>query len=591
MKKYLKIASVLVAAAAFQALLGYEATFASLAIFAGTVSLKDLKSKADEAKKALQKARKEKKDASEVDGLKSEFNRLQEYIDAAEVEDKKETDQIEVKAPDPEEMTREEVSTTVREAVAAELKALLPADRKGWVDGDGLRKIVAEELAKIGGDSKTIDKAGLKTLVDATTKAAAQAAMDGYRREKKFEKEGSDSDRSGSRIEMPESWTKGNLPLHGRQMLNVMMQKSLNQGIPEDMIKRGEALGEKILSQYCAHARLLERHRNEPGMKALTSTGSTAGDELVPTDLSSQLQRRMFLASNLVAVMAAREIQMPTNPYTLPLSTTRPQFYGESTENSAATASTPATGQPSLSAVRMVGEVDYSYELDEDSIIPILPWLQTLLAEAAADAWEDALINGDTTGTHQDTDTAGGSAKLPAKFVKGFRKLALAITELKTDLSSGGIGTNANLLAVRKLLKKYGGDPRNLIWLASPTSAITLQGISEVATLEKFGNRATIITGEIAALQGIPIIQSERVREDVDATGVNGSSGNTKATVQCININRFLTGRKRDFMLESFRNVQSGTYNLVASFRKAFTPIEVPSSTITSVAIGYNFAP
>jgi hypothetical protein len=496
-------------------------------------------------------------------------------------------------------MTKEQVTELIGKSIADGFAKFTPKDQP--ISLDAVKGLIEAQFEKFKQDSKDVTKDNLQDFAN----SVIEKGFDNVRRDKKNLNDPADAEGtrgtgdngqpdpgqkrgpSGDRLDIPISWTKGNLPLHGKQLLNLCQHKSLDDGIPESMLAKGKALGDRSISGLISKAVSLQKY----GGKAMTSTGANTGDEFVPTDLSAELLRRFFLSSDLAAVMAAREVKMPTEPYVYPLSTTRPQFYGESTENTAATTSDPGTDKTTLSSVRFVGETDFSYELDEDSIIAMLPTLQMLLAEGAADAWEDALINGDTTGTHQDTDTAAGSAKLPAKFVKGFRKLALAISGLKTDLSSGGVGTNANFLAVRKLLKKYGGNPKNLIWLASPTTAIAMQGIAETVSLEKFGSRATIVTGEIAALQGIPIIQSERVREDVDATGVNGASGNTKATVQIVNITRFLTGFRRQLMVEVWKDIKKGQNVVVASFRKAFTPLEVPSATITSVGIGYNFTP
>jgi hypothetical protein len=52
-------------------------------------------------------------------------------------------------------------------------------------------------------------------------------------------------------------------------------------------------------------------------LKALTSTGSGTGDELVPTGLSSDLWQDIFLASRIVA--SIDRIPMPTNPFEVPL--------------------------------------------------------------------------------------------------------------------------------------------------------------------------------------------------------------------------------------------------------------------------------
>lgn len=483
-----------------------------------------------------------------------------------------------------------DVQKMVSSALTAGLQQELPKHLKSLVTEDSIK-------AAINAAFKEHTKAAQKTLVSkedigTIVTAAAKAQMSEMRKDPKFVQNPEDAERRdgkdgvrGERLEEVVSFTKGNLPLHAKQFLNVLMRKNMNEGIDQALIDRGVKLGEKTIQDYRGKAQMLDRMRG----KAITSTGSAAGDELVHRDLSSELQRQLYLSSDLAALMMAREIDMPSQPYDFPLSITRPSFYLQGTENTASDPSTPSTGTITLDAKKLMGKVEYSYEAEEDAIIPILPWLQTLLAEGAADAWEHAMINGDSTATHQDTDEEALTDS-PAFAFKGFRKLALAIAGLKTDITSGGIN-EANVRAIRKLLKKYAADPRKLIWLASPTTALALQAIDSVVTLEKYGARATILTGELASLFGIPIVVSERMREDLDATGVNGASGNTKSALMCVRLDRFMTGRRREFTVETDRNIETQKNIIVASFRKAFTPTQTPSASITSVGIGYNFTP
>jgi hypothetical protein len=380
-------------------------------------------------------------------------------------------------------------------------------------------------------------------------------------------------------IELPFGHSKGNLPVHMKQLCNIMLKKPMNDGISDSQLQRAKSLGDRMIHKYVGMAKR--------GEKALTSTGAGTGDEWVPTDLSAELQRRFYLSSDLAALMAGREVDMPTQPYEYPLATTRPTFFLETTENTSATESSPGTGKITLDAKRLMGRTDFSYEVDEDAIIPVLPFVQSQLSEAAADAYESALINGDTAGTHQDSDTQA-IAKAAERAFNGFRKLALAITALKLDLSTGGIN-EANLRAMKKALRKYGVRRRDLIWLVGPSGVNDMEGITNVSTIEKYGPRATILTGELAAFLGIPIIVSERVREDLNASGVYDGTTTTKGSVLLVNLSGWIPGRRRDFTVEVDRDIKTQTQFVVASFRRAFTPVETPSASIRWLSVGFNY--
>lgn len=486
------------------------------------------------------------------------------------------------------ELSAKEVNQMIGKQLAKTLREELPKHQKQFVTEADLEGIITKVVRKMEDDSKSVTKDSIADVVD----QAAKAAIDEIGRKAKAsikdrkDAEGGGEDQDKHDIELPISWCKGNLPLHGKQLLNCILRGKafINEGIDDSDVRKGIALGEKRIDQYRAMAKALEGQR---GGKALTSTGVGTGDELVPTDLSSELQRRLYLSSDLAAMMAAREINMPTQPYTLPIRTTRMTMKLNTSEGTSTTATEPGTGLLTMTAVKIMGQTDFTYEIDEDSLLPMLPFIQQEIAEASADAWEDALINGDDSATHQDSDTHS-TANHVAKGFKGFRKLALAVSGLKVSLATGDI-TTANMRSVRKLLKKYALDPRKLVWVAGPQTALELQALSEVATLEKYGPRATILTGELAALFGIPIIGTERMREDLNASGVYDATTTTKSAVLLIRLDRFMTGRRREFMVELFNDVKTQQTNVVASFRKAFLPIETPSATVRSVGIGYNY--
>lgn len=479
----------------------------------------------------------------------------------------------------------DEFKKALEAMVGKAVKDNLPADLHPQVTPESIKAAIADAL-KAQGSAKGLDKEAMQTTLDAAVKAQLKSIKVGG----KFLFDlspggaaGGGNARGGGQVEIPFSYTgsKENLPLHARQLLNVMMRQPVNHGIPESMIQDGEAKGKAMLDKYHDMARR--------GVKALTSTGAGTGDELVPTSMSAELQRRFYLASDLAALMVGREIDMPTNPYVYPLITTRPTFLLESVENTAATASDPGTAGITLNAKKVMGRVDFSYEVEEDAIIPVLNDVQTLLGEAGAAAYEDALINGDTTPTHMDSDT-DLVAKHAARAFKGFRKLALAAaaSALIVDLSTGGIN-EANLRSMKKRLGKYGVRTRDLVWIVGSQGKADMEGITNVSTLEKYGPRATILTGELSSFLGVPIITSEKARENLNASGVYDGVTLTKGSIILANLSQFKAGRRRDFTVEVDKDIKTQSWILVAAFRRDFVPAEVPSATVPSVVLGYNY--
>lgn len=547
---------------------------------------KQIKARLDAAKKAWDKAVADKLEEKKIakakaihDQLQSAFEALKDIADEddadpapAEKKDKKKADE------NPTEVTLDEIGELIAKSVKSTIEAQLEPALKGQLTEEGIKKIVADALAANKSDSTEMSAADMDILV----KGVVTEAMTKIKRPSKMQHQ---EDDERGQIEMPVSWRKGNLAVHAKQLLNRLMGKPQDEGITEPQLKKAVEAGEKTIDSYREHARM---------GKALTQ--STSGD-LYPLDLSSELQRRLYLSSNLAAMMAAREIEMPSQPYDLPLSTTRPTFYLNNTQRSAQTESTPGTARPRLDAQRLIAQVNYSYEADEDSIIPVLQMIQTLLADAAAAAYESAIINGDAVGAHQDSDTDAitGAAE---KAFNGFRVLALAQSAtISTSVTGGFKGDNnagvgaglLNMIAMKKLMKKYGINIKDLGWIVGPSAENDIMSLNQVVSLEKFGPKATIMSGEIATILGIPIIVSEQQREDLTVNAVFLTTAGAYSAPLLVNFSQFLTGRRREFTIETFRNVQTQDNNIVASFRKAFTPLETPGTTVPSVIIAKGY--
>lgn len=431
---------------------------------------------------------------------------------------------------------------TITDTILTEVKKVLPA---AGPSADDVKKIVVEALKNLRTDPKMV-----------------------------FGGDGAGS----PEIEFPIAHRSGNLSVDQKQLLNVMTGKAMDQDIPESVLKDAERRGER------AEKRLYSRI----GQKALTTAGSGTGAEFMNTSLSSTLLERMYLESLLAAALTGSEVMMPTNPFNFPLSTTRPTFR-LATEGNAPTASQGGTAGLALNAKKLTGIVDYSYEADEDSIIAILPWTLKQLGEAAADALEDAIINGDTAATHQDSDSHALGATHSGKMFDGMRKLVLAQSALKASLATGGIST-ANIGVLKKMLGRWGLKPKDLLIVCGVAGYNDIVLLSETLTAEKIGNPALarINTGMAPNLLGIDIVPSARMREDLNASGVYDGTTTTKGSIMIVYKPAWIQGVKRGFTVETDSDKKAQTRSVIASFRRDFRPIESLANTRAAV-LGYNF--
>jgi hypothetical protein len=203
-----------------------------------------------------------------------------------------------------------------------------------------------------------------------------------------------------------------------------------------------------------------------PRLQALDTATTAEGVEWVPKELSGNLIERVNLALQVAGLFPS--VAMPTNPFDISGLAIARQRGGKASEQTADTGQTgfkkitPATRKVTLTAVKFAVEAIISRELEEDAIVAMLPFLQEELVDYISADIEDAIVNGDTAGTHQDSDVT--AATDPRKNFEGLRKRALAAA--KTDAA------NALLTAamLRETVRRWAATA------CAPTNSCTSSG-------------------------------------------------------------------------------------------------------------------
>jgi len=161
---------------------------------------------------------------------------------------------------------------------------------------------------------------------------------------------------------------------------------------------------------------------------ALDTDTTAEGVEWVPTGIGASLHEKVRAAGKVAPLFA--NVNMPTNPWKWPLEGADATAYrvAEPTSDTASkvTASTPGTAAATFDAEILGGRILFSKSLDADSALAILPFSKNKLARSFVDAEEKAILDGDTDGTHQDSDTQAAGATHASSSWDGLRKRALA---------------------------------------------------------------------------------------------------------------------------------------------------------------------
>lgn len=321
--------------------------------------------------------------------------------------------------------------------------------------------------------------------------------------------------------------------------------------------------------------------------KALSSTGSTAGDEWVPTGFGSNLLEQVRVATPTVNLFPV--LPMPTNPFINPVMSTPGQCRIR-TENTPVSEGTMATANKTWTASTFANYQAFSDELNEDSAVAVAAQVQADIVRVLAEGLEHAIVNGDADGaSHIDDDYATGvlGAGFPqnASF-NGLRQMFLD-GGVGLSKNGGGLYMTAALFAdALGSMGKFAAHKTNeCAGLTNTETYLKLltEANSPLVTVDKYGPGATILTGELGRIFGVPVFTAfgiEARRNLVAVTGMNDATGNTFSTGLIVNRMNFRLGDRRDVRLETDKDITAGKNQLVATARWAFQAVETPSATV-----------
>jgi HK97 family phage major capsid protein len=306
-------------------------------------------------------------------------------------------------------------------------------------------------------------------------------------------------------------------------------------------------------------------------IKALDSTTGGAGDELVNTGMAAQLWNDIFLASRVVSTMM--RIPMPTNPFDIPLGLGA-VTWRKGSENTAVTASNPATAKSTLTATELVAEQNWSYTLDEDAIVALAPEIRRRLAQSGAEIIDAFALNADAT------DAATGNINLDdadpdadmyylSSGQDGIRHQWLVDNTAMANNAGGDALVDGDLTAALADMGKYAADPSQLVLVCDVATYLAgFLALTNTTTVDKFGPQATVLTGQLASYRGIPIIVSAS-HPPTKSDGKADATSNTLGSISIFNRNMWYAGFRRDLLIEVDRDIQKRQYVMVTSLRQA----------------------
>jgi len=363
----------------------------------------------------------------------------------------------------------------------------------------------------------------------------------------------------------------------------VDISRFISQIYYGDKLDQGEvehpAACKNMLTSYYAREVLV------PMLRAFGTGAAGEGAEWVPTGISTQFVEEFELEKRVAMIF--RDMPLPTNPWNLSVQSgvTVARIAAEGT---ALTSANFGTAVISFDATKLGEFYALPEELNEDSAPAILAIARQEVVEAQVRARETIILNGDDSGGgHMDADVV--AATDARKLAKGLRKLGLDNSGNGGDVNfAAGAVTVPFLDLMRNQGGKFMTGVTDLAYIFGPTGYNQAVALTEVSSVDQIGNNATLITGALANFRGIPVMISDFIREDLNASGVQDGITTDRTVCHLVNLRRYWVGVRRPIRSRVMMDLPDQDRWLLASYSRIDFKGHAQGATETSTVVGRN---
>jgi len=229
--------------------------------------------------------------------------------------------------------------------------------------------------------------------------------------------------------------------------------------------------------------------------------------------------------------------------------------------NDTSSGTTQAHGltEVTLTAHKLATREYIGYEEDEDSLIPIAGIVRDAIVRRMARTSDASILGtGQAAPFTELEELAGGHSG------------NTVTTGSTTDLF-----LKAELHTARTNMGQWGHNPADLVLFLSQAQYYSLVTDSDVTTVDKYGDNATILTGELGKLYGIPLVVSDAF----EAAGASAALG------ILVNPQNYLIGNHRGLTIEMATDVVAQQRAIVATRRFGFIAKEAGAAGKASMAL------
>ena len=318
-------------------------------------------------------------------------------------------------------------------------------------------------------------------------------------------------------------------------------------------------------------------------IRAMDTAESGFGSQLIGAQYVGELWDAPRKLGRVFPLIDDFEMMHPTTYLPVEVDIPEMLFVAENTASNSSEYTTVKTGSQrvQVDAKKFVIHQMWSGEMDEDSLIPFVPFLRRQAAYAVAHYADSLVLNGDTTNAAtgninlDDADPADTKHYLA---FDGIRHAALVDNTANAIDAAGAVtlallhNQRAKMIDLTRLVDW--GHPisaEDLVYVSDPETADKIAQLDELLTVDKFGAGATVFNGQVSRIAGHPHISSIAVSK-TEADGKVSTTGANNTLGQVVTFNRrgFKVGWRRRVQVETERLPARDQTRIVLSMRLGF---------------------
>ena len=340
--------------------------------------------------------------------------------------------------------------------------------------------------------------------------------------------------------------------------------------------------GEVQLAEMLTRGQLSQAQYTR-AVRAMDTAESGFGQQLIGAQYVNELWRGAQAEARVFNLIRKFDMTAPT-AY-LPVQATLPvvKYVGESTVANAARYASTKTGsnRVQVDAKKLIMLQIWSYELDEDSLVPMVTFLREEAMRSWAHHMDSILLNGDTTDAatgNINLDDANPDNDLFYLAFDGIRHAGLVDNTNNRKDVAGALTIDEFRSQKGRMLDapfkhdwSHPNDVDDLVYVADPETADAVSFLDEALTFDKIGERATMLTGQQARILNHPLIASMDIsKTEADGKVSTTAANNVKGQLVAFNRRGYVVGTKSQMQVETDRDVQTQQNVLVWSTRVGF---------------------